>query len=156
MPQSRITEWPLLCTYPISLHLLSSIFVILKFKCANLKFTVHGSKQASKQAKIHTHAHSQCSNASVGLAQARPKEHKFSPNLFKICILLCQSLCISFHLLSVTLHFHLSRSWKLMMFMLCSALLHITCMINCTSQSLRKVTSTSLRLSYGARKECAV
>ena len=30
-------------------------------------------KQASKQASKHTHACAQCSNASVGLAQARPK-----------------------------------------------------------------------------------
>ena len=28
---------------------------------------------ASKQAFKHTHAHAQCSNASVGFAQARPK-----------------------------------------------------------------------------------
>jgi len=31
------------------------------------------SKQANKQARKHTHAHAQCSHASVGLAQARPK-----------------------------------------------------------------------------------
>ena len=35
-------------------------------ECAHLKFTVYGRKQAS----IHTHA--QCSDTSVGLAQARP------------------------------------------------------------------------------------
>ena len=34
------------------------------FKHAHLKFMVYGRK--------HTHAHSQCSHASVGLAQARP------------------------------------------------------------------------------------
>ena len=30
---------------------------------------------ASKQASKHTHARGQCSNASVGLAQARPNYH---------------------------------------------------------------------------------
>ena len=34
---------------------MSSIFVILKFKCAHLKFTVYGHKQASKLASIYTH-----------------------------------------------------------------------------------------------------
>ena len=32
---------------------------------------------ASKQVSKHTHAHAQCSNASVGLAQARPKQMLF-------------------------------------------------------------------------------
>ena len=40
---------------------MSSVFVILAFNCAHLKFTVYGSKQAN----IHTHA--QCSPASVTL-----------------------------------------------------------------------------------------
>ena len=40
------------------------------FKCAHLKFTVYGRKQTSK----HTHAHVQCSHASVGLTQAYPQK----------------------------------------------------------------------------------
>ena len=47
---------------------MSSIFVILKFKHAHLKFTVYGRKQVNK----HIHTCAQCSNTSVGLAQARP------------------------------------------------------------------------------------
>ena len=34
---------------------MSSVYVILKFKRAHLKFTVYGRKEASKQANIHTH-----------------------------------------------------------------------------------------------------
>ena len=34
-------------------------------KCIRLKFTVYGCKQTDR----HTHAHAQCSPASVGLAQ---------------------------------------------------------------------------------------
>ena len=39
-------------------------------------FEIYGkwSVQASKQASIHTHTCTQCSHASVGLAQARPKK----------------------------------------------------------------------------------
>ena len=40
----------------------------IKIHMCSLKFTVYGCKQASK----HTHAHAQCSHASVGLAQAHP------------------------------------------------------------------------------------
>ena len=43
------------------------------FECADLKFTVYGYKQASK----HTHARTQCSHASVGLAQARPNKYNW-------------------------------------------------------------------------------
>ena len=50
------------------------------FKYAHLKFTVYGRKQASK----HTHAHVQCSPASVGLTQARPKHEIIT------CLLLMQ------------------------------------------------------------------
>ena len=46
------------------------IFVILKYKCAHLKFSVYGRKQTNR----HTHARAQCSHASVGLAQARPNK----------------------------------------------------------------------------------
>ena len=38
------------CTLAFRLHTPSSIFIILKFKCAHLKFTVYGRKQGSKQA----------------------------------------------------------------------------------------------------------
>ena len=34
------------------------------------------SKQASKQSSKHTHTHAQCSNASVGLAQAHPNDSR--------------------------------------------------------------------------------
>ena len=44
----------------------SSIFVRHKF--AHLKFTVY-----RKHVRAYTHTHAQCSLASVGLAQARPK-----------------------------------------------------------------------------------
>ena len=54
-------HWPTECT--------SSIFVILKFKHAHLKFPVCG---RSKRTSIDTHTCEQCSHASVGLAQARP------------------------------------------------------------------------------------
>ena len=40
------------------------------FDCAHLRFTVSG---RCKQTNKHTHTHAQCSHASVGLAQARPK-----------------------------------------------------------------------------------
>ena len=59
------------CTLAFRLHrrhTSSSIFVILKFQRAHLKFSVYGRKQTD----IHTHARAQCSHASVGLAQARP------------------------------------------------------------------------------------
>ena len=54
------------CTLAIAT---SSISVILKIR-AHLKFSVSG---RSKQASIDTHTHAQCSHASVGLAQIRPK-----------------------------------------------------------------------------------
>ena len=41
------------CTLAFRLHTPSSMFVILKFKRAHLKFTVYGRKQTS----IHTHVH---------------------------------------------------------------------------------------------------
>ena len=50
---------------------MSSIFVILKFNRAYLKFS---RKQASKHVCTYTHTLPQCSPASVGLAQARPNE----------------------------------------------------------------------------------
>ena len=44
------------------------------FECAHLKFPVSGrSKQAYIHMRIDTHTRAQCSHASVGLAQARPK-----------------------------------------------------------------------------------
>ena len=49
----------------------SSIFIMLKFKHAHLKLMVYGRKQSNKQASKPTHAHAQCSNASVG-----SKEHE--------------------------------------------------------------------------------
>ena len=57
------------------------------FEYAHLKFTVSGQskqvrKQASKQASIDTHACAQCSHASVGLAQARPKYPTFFHSCF--------------------------------------------------------------------------
>ena len=47
------------------------------------------SKQTKKQASKHTHTRAQCSNASVGLTQARPnKLHKVTciPTLFTLYI----------------------------------------------------------------------
>ena len=40
------------------------------FECAHLNFTISG---RSKDSSKHTHAHVQCSHASVGLTQARPR-----------------------------------------------------------------------------------
>ena len=52
------------------LHMLHNIINLREiFECAHLKFTVSG---WSKQASIDTHTCAQCSDASVGLAQARP------------------------------------------------------------------------------------
>ena len=58
------------CSLAFMLHTVSSIFVILKFKRAYLKFSVYGRKQTD----IHTHTRVQWSHASVGLAQARPNK----------------------------------------------------------------------------------
>ena len=46
----------------------------LRNNCTHLKFTVYGHKQASK----YTHARTQCSHASVGLAQAHSNNHLYS------------------------------------------------------------------------------
>ena len=43
------------CTLAFRLHTPSSIFVILNFKCAHLKFLVYGRKQTDRQTYIHTH-----------------------------------------------------------------------------------------------------
>ena len=54
----------------------------------HLKFTVHGRKQASKQASTYVNTLPQCSPASVGLTQAHPNKptnvtntvHSYAPN----------------------------------------------------------------------------
>ena len=43
------------CTLAFRLHTPSSIFVILKFKHAHLKFSVYGRKQTDMHTYIHTH-----------------------------------------------------------------------------------------------------
>ena len=63
------------CTLAFSLHTPSSIFIILKFKRAHLKFSVYGRKQTDIHTCIHTHTRAQCSHASVGLTQARPNKY---------------------------------------------------------------------------------
>ena len=57
------------CTLAFKLHPPSSIFIILIFKHPHLNLRYMA---ASKQTNRHTHACVQCSNTSVGLAQAHP------------------------------------------------------------------------------------
>ena len=69
------TPDPRRCTLTVALYMymLHDVDHREIFGCTRLKFTVSGwSKQASKQASIDTHTCTQCSHASVGLAQARP------------------------------------------------------------------------------------
>ena len=51
------------CTLAFTLHTPSSIFVILKFKRAHLKFSVYGRKQTDRQTDRQTYIHTHVCNA---------------------------------------------------------------------------------------------
>ena len=93
----------------------SSIFVILKFKRAHLKFSVYGRKQTDRQTDIHTHTRVQCSHASVGLAQAHPNycghlnfNHPNTPVIRMCWTKLCQPFLATLEGSLCLLH----SSWK--------------------------------------------
>ena len=91
------------CTLAVALQAsptcMSLIFMILKFERTHLKFTVHGRKQANKQASKHTHECAECSNTSVGHVQACPN-HSGGPRCTTVLD------CID---LSLTLRAHCTR-----------------------------------------------